>query len=521
MLQLQNLSLQQGAKELFSNCNTSLYPGMRVGLVGRNGHGKTSLFSAIQGKLEPHKGEIKLANKTSIAVIEQETPGLEISAIEYVQQGDKEWHHINQELLAAEAKEDNNAIMRLHMLLADIDGYSIEARAGKILAGLGINSAKQQQAVKLFSGGWRVRLNIARCLIARSDLLLLDEPTNHLDLPAIVWLEKWLLNYQGCLLVISHDREFLDNLVQHILSIEQKNVRLYKGNYTAFEEQRAAQIAVQNARYAKQQAHISHMMEFVKRFGAKASKAKQAQSRLKAIAKLEHIAKVQGDSEFSFEFFDSPKQPTPMVRLYKASAGYGSDKVILKRVSLNIDPGSRIGLIGKNGEGKSTLIKTLAGKLPTIAGEANIYPGVKIGYFDQHNVDYLDLTKTPMELLLDIDKTPTELKIRSFLASFAFDADMIKRQIIKFSGGEKSRLALALIVWQKPNLLLLDEPTNHLDLQMRSALTLALQGFSGAVILVSHDRHLLKTTANTLYLIDKQLVTEYNGDVNDYLSGAE
>ena len=518
MLQLQNLSLRQGAKELFNNCNIGLYAGMRVGVVGRNGCGKTSLFAALQGKLEPHSGEIQLQNKIAIAVIEQETPGLAISAIEYVMQGDPEWHNTQQALLQAEATEDHNAIMRLHMHLADIDGYTIEARAAKILAGLGIEQSKQEQTVKEFSGGWRVRLNIARCLIARSDLLLLDEPTNHLDLPAIAWLEKWLINYQGCLLVISHDREFLDNIVLHVLSIEQKVVRLYKGNYTAFEDQKAAQMAIQQARYEKQQTHIAHMMDFVNRFRAKASKAKQAQSRLKAIDRLEHIAKVQGDQEFNFEFFPSPPPPTPMVRLYRTTAGYSNDAVILTKININIEPGARIGLIGKNGEGKSTLIKTLAGKLPPLAGDANLYPGVRVGYFDQHNVDYMDLNKTPVELLLELDKTPSELKVRSFLASFAFDADMIKRTIIKFSGGEKSRLALALIVWQRPNLLLLDEPTNHLDLHMRSALTIALQSFGGAVILVSHDKHLLRTTADSLYLIDKKTVTEYNGDVNDYLA---
>ena len=519
MLHLQNLSLWQGAKELFSNCNLSLYAGMRIGVVGNNGCGKTSLFSALQGKLEPHAGDIKLQNKITIAVIEQETPGLDISALEYVLQGDKQWHSIQNELENAELTDNHDAIMRLHMLLADIDGYTIETRAAKILVGLGVEPEKQQHPVRNFSGGWRMRLNIARCLIARSDLLLLDEPTNHLDLPAIAWLEKWLGNYKGCLLIISHDREFLDNIVVHIVHIEQQVVKLYKGNYSSFEEQRVAMLDLQNALYRKQQTHITHVMSYVNRFRYKASKARQAQSRLKAIEKLERIAAVQVDSPFSFAFLPTPKQPTPMVKLYRANAGYGSEHVILKRINLNIEPGARIGLIGKNGEGKSTLIKTLAGNLPPLAGEAAIYPGVRIGYFDQHNIDYMDLTRTPMQLLAAIDDALTEQKIRSFLGGFAFDADMVKQPIVKFSGGEKSRLALALIIWQKPNLLLLDEPTNHLDMQMREALTIALQGFEGAMILVSHDRHLLRTTVDRLYLIDKQAVTEYNGDVNDYLQG--
>ena len=492
---------------------------MKLGVVGRNGCGKTTLFSAIQGKFEPHAGDINLQNKLSIGVIEQETPGLNIPALEYVMQGDKEWHSIQQKLHKAEADDDSEEIMKMHMSLADIDGYTIETRAAKILVGLGVDSLAQQQEVKKFSGGWRMRLNIARCLIARSDLLLLDEPTNHLDLPAIVWLEKWLINYKGCLLVISHDREFLDNIASFIVHIDNQTVRLYKGNYSSFEEQRTARLNLQDALYKKQQTQITHMMDFVNRFKAKAAKAKQAQSRLKAIERLEKISKVEVDLPFTFSFFSSPKQPTPMVRLYRANAGYGSEHVILKKINLNIEPGARIGLIGKNGEGKSTLIKTLAGILPPVGGEVTTYSGVKLGYFDQHNVDYMDLDKTPVELLLNIDKTPSEQNIRSFLAGFAFDADMIKRPIVKFSGGEKSRLALALIIWQRPNLLLLDEPTNHLDLQMRSALTMALQSFEGAMILVSHDRHLLKTTVDRLYLIDKQTVTEYTGDINDYLYG--
>ena len=517
MLQLQKVSLHQGAKELFHNCDLSLYTGMCVGVVGRNGCGKTSLFAAIQGKLEPHSGEIQLQNKLSIAVIEQETPGLDLSALEYVMGGDAEWYNIQQKIEKAEKDQNNAAIMQLHVRLADIDGYNIEARSAKILAGLGIDTTTQQQAVKHFSGGWRVRLNIARCLIARSELLLLDEPTNHLDLPAISWIEKWLGKYKGCILIISHDREFLDNLVGHIIHINKQTVKLYKGNYTSFEEQRAAILEMQSALYKKQQAKISHMMDYVNRFRYKATKAKQAQSRLKAIAKLEKIAKSQIDLPFAFTFFDSPRQPTPMVRLQRVHAGYGKDNVILKRVNLSIEPGSRIGLIGKNGEGKSTLIKTMEGLLPPVAGEATIYQGVKIGYFDQHNVDYMDLSKTPIDLLLDLDNTITNNQIRTFLGRFAFNADMLKCPISKFSGGEKSRLALALIIWEKPNLLLLDEPANHLDLQMRSALTMALQSFSGAMILVAHDRHLLRTTVDKLYLIDKQAVTEYVGDINDYL----
>jgi ATP-binding cassette subfamily F protein 3 len=518
MLQLQNLTLRAGAKNLFSDCSLALYAGMKIGVVGRNGCGKTTLFNAIQGTFEPYAGMIKLQNKLTIGVIEQETKGLDISALEYVMQGDQKWHQVQQELQQAEIRQDHDAIMRLHMLLADLDGYTINARASKILAGLGVKPEVQNDAVKNFSGGWRMRLNIARCLLERSDLLLLDEPTNHLDLSTIVWLEKWLLNYKGCLLVISHDREFLDTIASFIIHIDKQQVKLYKGNYSAFEEQVQAMLNFQEAAYKKQQEKIQHMMNFVNRFKAKATKAKQAQSRLKAIEKLEKIAKVQVDLPFTFEFFEPIKQPTPMIKLYRVNAGYDNNQVILKRINLNIEPGIRIGLIGKNGEGKSTLIKTLAGMLPPISGEVTIYDGVKFGYFDQHNIDHIDLESTPLKLLANLGQTTTENNLRSFLASFAFDADMIKTPIKKLSGGEKSRLALALIIWQKPNLLLLDEPTNHLDLQMRSALTIALQSFTGAMVLVSHDRHLLKTTVDKLYLIDNHTVTEYTGDVNDYLA---
>lgn len=518
MLQLQNLSLQTNRKILLDNCSLTLYPGMKIGVVGRNGCGKTTFFNAINGTVEPHSGNILLPKKISIGMIAQETPGLTISALEYVTQGDQLWYQTTQQLQLAEQQQDHNAIAQLHMLLADLDGYTIHARASKILAGLGILESKQNNTVASFSGGWRIRLNIARCLLTPADLLLLDEPTNHLDLTTISWLEKWLLNYSGCLLIISHDREFLDTVTSTIIHFDKQQLKLYKGNYSSFEEQRQALLNYQEAAYKKQQEHINHMLQFVTRFKAKATKAKQAQSRLKAIEKLEKIAKNQVDLPFSFGFLPAEKQPTPMIKLVKVSAGYFAEQIILKKINLQISPGNRIGLIGKNGEGKSTLIKTLAGTLPAITGEATIYNGVKIGYFAQHNIDHLDLTVTPLTLLATLAPTTPENNLRSFLAGFAFDADLLKTTIKNLSGGEKSRLALALIIWQKPNLLLLDEPTNHLDLAMRSALTLALQNFSGAMVLVSHDRHLLKTTVDKLYLIAQQTVTEYPGDVNDYLA---
>lgn len=517
MIFFKDLKLTQGNKVLFENANIQLYTGMKVGLVGRNGCGKSSLFAAIKGNLDPALGELEKQKNIAIAYIEQETPALMQPAIEYTIEGDRELAKINAELKKAEESEDYDKVIMLHEKIANIDGYAAEAKAAKILAGLGITEEQQQKSVKEFSGGWRMRINIARCLMSRSDLLLLDEPTNHLDLSAITWLEKWLQKYPGCIILISHDREFLDRTVDNIINIAHKTCKLYKGNYSQYEIQKAEAIKLQNSLYQKQQEKIDHLMSYVNRFRAKASKAKQAQSRLKSIDKLEKITMAQFDSPFQFEFLEPKKQPSPIIHMQNVNCGYG-DTVILKKVNMSIAPHSRIGLIGENGAGKSTLVKTLAGIIEPLDGSKTTHSHAKIGYFDQHNIDYLDLSKSPIELIKDLDRTKEENKIRSFLGGFDFRDDMAKKTIAKFSGGEKSRLALAMIIWQQPNLLLLDEPTNHLDMEVRTALSIALQSFSGAVIIVSHDRHLLKTTANDLYLIQDSKVSEFSGDVDDYLS---
>jgi len=523
MLYFKDVTIAQGSKVLFSNASFAFSRDMRVGIVGRNGCGKSSLFAAILDELETQRGDITFQNNIKLSHIKQEIYVTDIPAIDFILQGDSELYAINTALQQAEAADDHTAIMRLHHKLSDIDGYSAPARAAKLLSGLGFSDDEHTKPVAQFSGGWRMRLNIAKCLMERSDLLLLDEPTNHLDLETVYWLEKWLMKYTGCLIIISHDREFLDNVTNKILHIEHGQVKVYSGNYSDFETQRAAAIQLQTALYNKQQEKAAHLMSFVNRFRAKASKAKQAQSRLKALAKLETVALAQADSPFQFEFLDCPKQPTPLVRLYQTDIGYtsedsASNALIIKKVSLNIEPGARIALLGKNGAGKSTLIKTITGLIPALGGEINIHTKTKIGYFHQHTIDYLDLSKTPLQTFIDLSPGVPTTKIRGFLGGFAFSGDVVNQNITNFSGGEKTRLALAIIVWQQPNLLLLDEPTNHLDLDMRESLAIALQSFTGAVILVSHDQHLLQTTADRLLLIKDKTLKDYQGDLDDYLN---
>lgn len=518
MLEFKALSLAYSAEPLFENASFTLNRGMKVGLVGLNGAGKTSIFRALLGELSPVAGDIVSQKNITIATMTQDVEGTDNSALDYVMSGDTPNYKLIKDLDAAEAAGDDEAMMKCHMAMAESDAYTLESRAAKIMTGLGVAHELHGNPVSSFSGGWRMRLNIGRALIGHSDLLLLDEPTNHLDIETIEWLIKWLRSYQGLLIVISHDRDFLDEVTTTTVCIEHQKVKLYRGNYSAFEVQRAEHMAFQAAMVKKQQTRIAHMMSYVERFRAKASKAKQAQSRLKAIGRLEEIAAVQVDNPFNFEFYEADGAPSPMVRTWRMSTGYG-DKKVLQRVNVNIEPGARVGLVGKNGAGKSTLIKTLCGKLKSITGEVTIHPATKIGYFDQHNIDALDLSKNPVELIKEARDADVRT-VRAFLGGFAISDDMALNPIAPLSGGEKTRVALALIVWQKPNLLVLDEPTNHLDLRMREALAIALQSFNGAVVIVSHDKHLLKTTADDLLLIKDGLVGPFDGDVDEYLKGA-
>ncbi|OQS24038.1 ATP-binding cassette domain-containing protein [Chromobacterium violaceum] len=515
MIQLKNLSLRRGLKELLIGANLTLNPGYKAGLTGANGVGKSSLFAMLLGELHADGGDMLLPPNWTVAHVAQETPALERSALDYVLDGDKELRALESQLADAEDKHDGNAIGHLHGELANIDAYSAPARAGKLLTGLGFDEAAQQRPVASFSGGWRMRLNLAQALMCRSDLLLLDEPTNHLDLETVLWLEDWLKAYPGTLLVISHDRDFLDAICSHIVEVASQTLTLYTGNYSQFEVMRAEKLARQQGEYEKQQRQIAHLESFINRFKAKASKARQAQSRVKALEKLERIAPAHIASPFDFHF-DSPEHlPNPLLKLDKADAGYG-DKTILSGISLSVEAGARIGLLGVNGAGKSTLVKLLSGDLAPQAGERINAQMLKIGYFAQHTLETLRPDESPLQHMQHLAPTTRELELRSFLGGFNFRGDAATDPVGPMSGGEKARLALAMIVWQKPNLLLLDEPTNHLDLEMRHALTLALQDFTGALIVVSHDRSLLESTTDVFWLVSGGKVQPFDGDLEDY-----
>jgi ATP-binding cassette subfamily F protein 3 len=515
MLKLINVSLGHGANTLIDNVNLSVFEKNRLGLVGSNGCGKTTLFHAILGELHTQKGEIECKKNARIVCLEQETPGVELSALDYVISGDKPLFEILQGLKEAERTEDFDGIMNAHTNLHEMDGYSAEARAGKILNGLGFDTASQQKTVKEFSGGWRMRLNLAKCLFAPSDLLLLDEPTNHLDMETIIWLEGFLRTYPGAILMVSHDQDFLDRAVTHIAHIENKTLKLYTGNYSSFEKQHAEHLAQAYAQNKKHEAARAHLMKFVERFRAKASKAKQAQSRLKAIEKMGDVLQIYEESPFHFQFLEPEKMPATLITMSKVDLGYNGVPII-KKANLSLLAGQRIGLLGINGAGKSTCIKGLCGELPPLSGMLERSKQLVVGYFAQHQVDHLNMASSPLQLLKDLNCRRTEKELISYLAGFGFDRDQSLSPIQNFSGGEKSRVALALIIWQKPNLLLLDEPTNHLDLQVRQALTLALQDFEGTMILVSHDRHLLRSLVDELYLIDNGKFERFNGTVEDY-----
>lgn len=515
MIFFTDLTLKRGQSILLENANATIHTGQKIGLVGKNGCGKSSLLALLKDELHPEGGDIKYPKNWSIAWVNQETPALDISALDYVIQGDREYTKLSEKLAQANKDNNGNLIATLHAQLDTIDAWSIQARAATLLNGLGFQQDQLSLPVKSFSGGWRMRLNLAQALICRSDLLLLDEPTNHLDLDAVIWLERWLSQYRGTLILISHDRDFLDPIIDRIFHIEQHKIFDYTGNYSSFEIQRATKLAQQNAAFAQQQMKIAHLQKFIDRFKAKATKAKQAQSRIKALEKMELIAPAYADSPFSFEFREPLSLPSPILMMEKVSAGY-ADKIILQSVKLNLVPGSRIGLLGRNGAGKSTLIKLLAGEIPPQSGQIQLAKGVQLGYFAQHQLDTLRAEESPLWHLTRLAPEKTEQELRNYLGGFAFHGDKVKQAVKSFSGGEKARLVLALIVWQRPNLLLLDEPTNHLDLDMRQALTEALTQYEGSLVIVSHDRHLLRSTVNEFYLVHDGKAEEFNGDLDDY-----
>jgi ATP-binding cassette subfamily F protein 3 len=515
MLNFSQVTLRRGVRALFTDATFIIHAGNKVGVTGANGTGKSSLFAMLRGELHIDEGDFSMPPKLEIAHVAQETPALQRAAIDYVIDGDRALRAAEAQLEQAEASGDGHALADAHTLIESLDGYTAESRAARLLDGLGFTQAQQRTNVADFSGGWRMRLNLAQALMCRSDLLLLDEPTNHLDLDAVIWLEDWLRSYPGTLLLISHDRDFLDRVVGHIAHIEQGGVTLYTGNYSAFERQRAAQLAQQQAAFEKQQREKAHMHSFVERFRAKATKARQAQSRLKALARMEEIAPAHVDSPFHFEFRAPDAVPSPMLSLENASFGY-ADKRVLNGANFTLMPGDRIGLLGANGAGKSTLIKALAGELAAQSGSLAPAKTLRIGYFAQHQLEQLDPAASPLLHLQRLDKRATEKDLRNYLGGFGFNGDQALAVTAPFSGGEKARLVLALLVYQKPNLLLLDEPTNHLDLEMRHALTMALQGFEGAMVVVSHDRHILRSVADSLWLVAGGKVQPFDDDLDGY-----
>jgi ATP-binding cassette subfamily F protein 3 len=515
MITLRNLRLQRGAKVLLEAASLSVFAGQKLGITGANGSGKSSLLALLRGELHAEAGDVEIQPGLTIASVGQETPGTTLPALDHVLAGDRELVEIEASLARAHDAHAASVVGELHERMAAICGYGARARAAQILSGLGFSQIDFARPVAEFSGGWRMRLNLAQALMTRSDLLMLDEPTNHLDLDAVIWLEEWLERYTGILLLISHDRELLDNTVTHVCNFEQRSLKLYKGNYSDFENARAAAVAQQQAAYQRQQRDIEHMQRFVERFRAKATKARQAQSRLKALERLERIAAVQVDSPVQFSFREPAHAPQLLLILETLSAGY-PQRVVLTDVGITLRAGTRLGLLGANGAGKSTLVKTLAGEIPPLCGDRREGKGLAIGYFAQHQLDQLTPDASPLTHLQRIDRQAREQDLRNYLGGFGFGADMVDAPVARFSGGEKSRLILALIIWQRPNLLLLDEPTNHLDLATREALTIALQKFTGAVVLVSHDRHLLRATAEEFLIVAEGTVQAFDGDLEDY-----
>ena len=515
MMQFSDLSLRRGPRLLLSGASLTVYPGQKVGLVGANGSGKSSLFALLLGDLHADAGDCTLPAGWEIAHVAQHTPGGGQPAIEFVLDGDRELRRIQADLAAADAAGDGLRHGELAGRLESVGGYEAESRAARLLHGLGFAPGEERRAVDSYSGGWRMRLALARTLMCRSDLLLLDEPTNHLDLDAVIWLEGWLKAYRGTLILISHDRDFLDAVVGHTLHLDQGRLTLYAGNYSAFERQRAERLAQQQSAYERQQREVAHIQSFVDRFRAKATKARQAQSRLKALERMELIAPAHVDSPFRFGFEAPARLPHPLLRLDGVTVGYG-ERPILQGVRLTLAPGDRIGLLGRNGAGKSTLVKVLAGALVPGAGRLEPAQDLEIGYFAQHQLEQLRLDESPLRHLQRLDPKASEQALRDYLGGFGFAGERALGPVAPFSGGEKARLVLALLIRRRPNLLLLDEPTNHLDLEMRHALSEALQEYEGALVLVSHDRHLLRVTADTLLLVDGGAVAPFPGDLDDY-----
>ena len=507
--------MARGIKVLVEGASFQLHPGHKVGLTGANGAGKSSVFAMLRGELHAESGDLDMPPQWVIAHVAQETPALQDAAIEFVLDGDVELRAIEQALADAEARHEGEKVGELHARLSEVEGYSAKARAAELLHGLGFSNADLGRPVSDFSGGWRVRLNLARALMCRSDLLLLDEPTNHLDLDAVIWLEGWLKEYRGTLVLISHDRDFLDSIVNHIAHIEQQHLTLYKGGYSDFERQRAERLLQQQAMYERQQRNVAHLQNYIDRFRVQATKARQAQSRIKALERMEMISAAHIDSPFGFGFREMQGAPDPLLVLDEVSAGY-NDKAILKNIVLTLRPGERLGLLGRNGAGKSTLIKLLAGELAPMHGKRVEGKELKIGYFAQHQLEQLRLDESPLQHMMRLDPQTREQEHRNYLGGFDFRGDMASSPCGPFSGGEKSRLALALLIWTRPNLLLLDEPTNHLDLEMRHALTLALQDYQGGVVIVSHDRAMLRASCDKFVLVADGAALTFDGDLDDY-----
>jgi ATP-binding cassette subfamily F protein 3 len=515
LIQFKQLTLVRGLKTLIPGATLQLHPGHKVGLTGANGAGKSSLFALLRGEMQLEAGDLDMPASWVIAHVAQETPALAMPAIEFVLDGDAELRQIEAALAAAEASQQGELIAELHHRLLDIEGYAAKARAAELLSGLGFSQANLQQAVATFSGGWRVRLNLARALMCRSDLLLLDEPTNHLDLDAVIWLEGWLQSYRGTLILISHDRDFLDAIVNHIAHIEQQTLTLYRGGYSDFERQRAEKLALQQALFEKQQRKVSHLQSYIDRFRVQATKARQAQSRIKALERMEMISAAHVDSQFNFEFRVPLAAPDPLLVLDEMAVGY-QGVALIKDIVLAIRPGERIGLLGRNGAGKTTLIKLLAKELAPLSGKRVEGKDLNIGYFAQHQLEQLRLDESPLQHMMKLDPLTREQEHLNFLGGFDFKGDMARSPCLNFSGGEKSRLALALLIWTRPNLLLLDEPTNHLDLEMRHALTMALQDYQGGVVLVSHDRALLRASCDEFVLVADGQAIPFDGDLEAY-----
>ncbi len=515
LIQFKNLTLVRGFKVLIEGASFQLHPGHKVGLTGANGAGKSSLFAMLRGELQSEHGDLEMPPNWVIAHVAQETPALSQAAIEFTLDGDVELRAIEKALVEAEANHQGEKIGELHARFSEIGGYSARARAAELLDGLGFKNADLDRPVSDFSGGWRVRLNLARALMCRSDLLLLDEPTNHLDLDAVIWLESWLKDYRGTLVLISHDRDFLDAIVNHIAHIEQQRLTLYKGGYSDFERQRAERLAQQQSMYERQQRNVAHLQSYIERFRAKATKARQAQSRIKALERMEMISAAHIDTPFDFSFREMQNVPDPLLVLDDVSVGYG-DTTILSKIELALRPGERLGLLGRNGAGKSTLIKLLAGELAMKSGKRVEGKDLSIGYFAQHQLEQLRLDESPLQHMQKLDPETREQEHRNYLGGFDFKGDMASSPCGPFSGGEKSRLALALLIWTRPNLLLLDEPTNHLDLEMRHALTVALQEYQGGVVIVSHDRAMLRSTCDKFMLVADGRAEVFDGDLDDY-----